>query len=510
MKIFAAIDVGSYELAMKIYEVSGKEMPKEIDHIRKRIELGTDTYNTGKISNERTDELCNALNEFKMIAKGYKADDIKAYGTSAIRETKNTRIIIEQIKLRTGLDVEVLSNSEQRFLHYKAVASKGDKFNSLMEGGAAIVDIGGGSIQVSLFDEGKLRTTQNIRLGILRIREILADLEAKTTDYPSLVSELVDNHFYYFDELFLSKSKIQSVVVVDDYISYIIQRAFNKDVVTTDEYKKFIREVKEEKPSVLAKKYGLSEEYASLLVPSAILVRKLAKLTGASTIWAPGVSLADGMAYDYALNEKLIKHSHDFEEDVVHCAKDIAKRYKSNQSRCELVERIALKLFDETKKITGLTKRDRFLLRIAAILSDCGKYMSLEDAAECSYVIIMATEMIGISHEEREIVANIVKYNKADFEYYDEIAKTSLMRAEAYITMSKLTAIFRLADGVCRSYKAKVKDVRVSIKDSELVINADCDETMILEKGFFDRKAGLFFEEFSIKPVLVHKKRNRG
>ena len=308
----------------------------------------------------------------------------------------------------------------------------------------------------------------------------------------------------------MAGQKINSVIIVDDYISYIIQKALNKDYVTTDEFKKFIKEVKEYNPNDLAKKYGLSGEYASLLIPSAILVRKLVKLAGATSIWAPGVSLADGMAFDYAQSEKLMKDRHNFEYDVISCAHEVAKRYGSNEARCALVEKIAVKLFDETRKIHGLGKREKLLLRIAAILSDCGKYMSLEDAAECSYVIIMATEMIGLSHTEREIVANIVKFNKTDFEYYEDIIRTSPMSREAYLTMSKLTAIFRLADGVCRSSHVKVKDVRVVIKESDLVINADSDETMILERGFFDRKAAFFEEVFSLRPVLVHKKKNRG
>ncbi|MBR4169592.1 MAG: exopolyphosphatase, partial [Lachnospiraceae bacterium] len=64
VKVFAAIDVGSYELAMKIFQFSGKDGMREIDHIRHRVELGTDTYNTGKISHERVEELCDVLRDF--------------------------------------------------------------------------------------------------------------------------------------------------------------------------------------------------------------------------------------------------------------------------------------------------------------------------------------------------------------------------------------------------------------------------------------------------------------
>ena len=69
MKTFAAIDVGSYELAMKIFEISSKNGIREIDYIRHRIDLGTDTFTTGKISNERVDELCRVLRDYAGIMK---------------------------------------------------------------------------------------------------------------------------------------------------------------------------------------------------------------------------------------------------------------------------------------------------------------------------------------------------------------------------------------------------------------------------------------------------------
>ena len=116
MKTFAAIDVGSYELSMKIFEFSAKTSMKEIDHIRHRIDLGNDTFATGKISYEKVDELCRVLREFEEIMRSYKVEDYRAYGTSAIRETENTMIVLDQIQQRTGIHIDVLSNSEQRFL----------------------------------------------------------------------------------------------------------------------------------------------------------------------------------------------------------------------------------------------------------------------------------------------------------------------------------------------------------------------------------------------------------
>ena len=85
MKTFAAIDVGSYELAMKIFEIASGSGLREIDHIRHRIDLGTDTFTTGKISYERVDELSRVLRDYRDIMKSYRVDDYRAYGTSAIQ-----------------------------------------------------------------------------------------------------------------------------------------------------------------------------------------------------------------------------------------------------------------------------------------------------------------------------------------------------------------------------------------------------------------------------------------
>ena len=158
MKTFAAIDVGSYEQSLKIYTISKTAGIREVDCVRNRLDLGTDTYATGKVSREKMDDLCRVLREFVSIMEGYRVDDYKAYGTSAIREIKNTSIALDQIAQRTGVKVEVLSNSEQRFLDYKSIAARGEGFEKIIEKGTVVLDIGGGSIQLSLFDKDSIST----------------------------------------------------------------------------------------------------------------------------------------------------------------------------------------------------------------------------------------------------------------------------------------------------------------------------------------------------------------
>lgn len=115
--------------------------------------------------------LCDVLYDFSHIMRSYHVDAYRACATSAIREAVNANSILDRIKVKTGLTVSILSNSEQRFLSYKAFAIKEKNFDKIIENGTILIDMGAGSAQVTLFDKGALITTQNIRLGALRIRE---------------------------------------------------------------------------------------------------------------------------------------------------------------------------------------------------------------------------------------------------------------------------------------------------------------------------------------------------
>ena len=509
VRIFAAIDVGSYETMMNIYELSGTNKMKKVDSISRRIDLGSDTYAHGKIGKEKMDELCRTLADFARIKSSYHAQDYKAYGTSAFREADNPLVLKDQIALRTGLEVDVLSNSEQRFLDYKSIASKGAEFTRIIEDKAAIVDIGGGSIQISLFDKDTLVSTQNIRIGVLRIQEIIQHLNVKNQQKEKLIDELISTQLSNFKKMYLKDRELQSIIVVDDYISlWAMKRSkgSDKSVVTLDELEKLVEMMHTHNTSEIAAKFDIPEEKIQLVMISAIMLKRIIKITEAQNLWVPGVTLCDGIAYEYGEQIGMFGKDHDFEQDILACAMNISKRYQCSKKRYEMLDNLSTIFFDSTRKLHGLGKRERLYLRIASILLDCGNYISMVDVGENSYNIILSTEIIGLSHLERLLVASIVRYSHGKFSYYYGQEDLSWLNSEDYLVVAKLTAILRLANSLAKTGKQKITDVQAKINDDRFLIQVDCPEDLTLEKNFLEGNAEFFREVFSIEPVLMQRK----
>lgn len=504
---FAAIDIGSYNVAMEIFEISKKQGLKSLDYVDQRMELGRETYAQGRISNNMVKKLCDVLNDFKRIMKEYQVADYRVCATSPLREAENAEIVLGKILQNTGMKVEVLSNSEQRFLGYKSIACTEADFPKIIAKGTAVLDIGGGSIQISLFDKDNLITTQNIKLGNLRIRERLMSLENSTLHYETLVEEFIQNEIVSFKKIHLKDRKIENVILMGDYIPDILVNYVGEQrVIKKEQFMDLYQKIISRSPIELAMYLNIPLENASLLLPTAIIYRRFMDEFGADTIWAPGTQLTDGMAYDYAEKMKLIKSTHNFNNDIVMAAKNIGKRYGVSKPHVQSLEKIALAIFDGMKKFPGLDSRERLLLQCAVYLHDCGKYVSLADAADCNYQIVMATEIIGISHMEREMIAQIVRFNTFPMESYDVLSETSDLGIDEYLTVNKLTAILRLANAMDRSHLQKVEQIRASLRDDKLVLNIVSNKDYALEQGLLGEKIDFFEDVFGIRPVLKVKR----
>lgn len=516
---FAAIDVGSHETSLRIYEISKKTGIRELDYVHHSARLGYETYSTKHISYHSIDKLCTILNGFKDKMKEYGITDYMIASTSALREADNNLIVLDQVRQRTGFRIKILSNSEQRYLCYKSIALKENSFHKLIQKGTLLVDVGGGSMQLSLFDKNNLICTQNILLGSLRIQEFLQDMQKHTDNYQNLVYEYISNDLHTFSEQYLKEHRVKNIIAVGNqlhtFVKYLSVHNFGhlqptdsrgkkKDSVSRQEYDEFYEAISSQHPEDLARELNTSMDQASLLLPTAMIYHNIFEETGAEQMWLSGITLCEGMAADFAERKEKITPAHSFQEDIIHTARSTADRYGCSHAHEEYIENAGLKIFDALKRQHNLTRHDRLLLQIAIILHNCGSYINLNDVGENSYKIIMSTELIGISHKERMIVATAVRYLHDYFPEYNELREG--FDREDYIRIAKINAILRIADAMDRSHKQKFTTITTSLRNQILTITGTTLYDITLEQGIFLRHSDFFEEVFGIQPVLKQKK----
>lgn len=494
---FAAINIGSYELILKIYEISSGKKVRILDNIRYVMELGRETYTEQKISFETIEKMCDILEDFTKVLQEYQIHDYEAIATSGIREAENAEIILDRIKVRTGLTVKIISNSEQRLLTYKALTMYPEEFEAFTKGNTAILDVGAGSIQISILDKKNIASTQNIKIGSMRIRELLLNLSENMNHFDILLDELINNDLQTFKRMFIKDKAIDNIIATGEQITLFTKNKNTGEfdrLMTTEDFMGRYKMLNAKSQAEIARELQVTGEQATILIPCARIYGRFIEVVGSKKLWIPGTDICDGIAMDYGIRKKKIGNKHNFDEDILNEVRGISKRYKGNTVHIQFIRDMAVLIFDATKKVHGLSRRERLILEVSAMLHDCGKYISIHNAAECSYNIIMATEIIGLSHREREMVAQIVKYN------------TTEISQSADLTVIKLTAILRVANALDRSHKQKLSDYRLELKDNELLIHTKTKEDITLEKGLFVDKAEFFEEVYGIKVKIKQKK----
>lgn len=502
-KMFAAIYVGSSEIAMKAFEISGRKNFRFVDGISKALELGKDTYREGSISRESIGQICEILNGFKKKMKEYQITEYRAYATTAVRESSNAELVIDAIKRNTNLHVQILSNSEQRYMNFKGLVAKYADFQQVVSKNTAFVDVGAGSVQVSLFDKNNLIVTENMPIGAVRVRDYLSMIGNKSGRLDEIMADYVEYDIVTFRNIYLNDKEIKNIIAVGEVVNSvkrIVPELEIKDVITREQFDFIYDRTVSMPPQELAERYGIPYERATLMLPNITIYRSFLNNCKAEEMYVPNVDFCEGIVANYMDEGSRIVFNHNFEEDIIAAAYNIGKRYKCNRSHVERTADFALKIFDGMKQVHGMDRKERLQLQIAAILHECGNFINLHDSAKNSYHIVANTEILGLSHKERMEVANVIKYN-THYLPSKEAIQGGLDDSD-YIVVAKLAAILRIANILDKSHTQKIEDISVTVKDDTMIISAKAYEDISLEAGLFESRAVFFEQVYGIRPVL--------
>lgn len=283
MKRIAAIDIGSNAVRMLICYVipaGEKYIFQKNSYLRLPIRLGEDSFKDGLISNSKIHKLSNAILSFKYIMNVHEVEDYQIYATSALRESKNYKEVILEIKKTTGLKINLISGLKEAKIISKGNSLEKIEFNSTF----LYVDVGGGSTEYSILRKGVEKKSKSFKIGTVRLLNNLVD-ERMFIDIKSWLDSYLDDQ----DKIKLfatggNINKIQSMTgsKIGKPISYLSLKDLYNNLTKYNYQERMVR-------------FDLNPDRADVIIPALKIFITTMESVGSNKVFVPKVGLVDGM-----------------------------------------------------------------------------------------------------------------------------------------------------------------------------------------------------------------------
>ncbi|HPW98569.1 MAG TPA: exopolyphosphatase [Flavobacterium sp.] len=284
IKKYAAIDIGSNAMRMlisNIVEQQGKETQfNKSALIRVPIRLGQDAFTVGEISEENIDRMVDAMKAFKLLMKVYRIEKYKACATSAMREAFNGKEVADYIYQQSDIKIDIIDGKNEA-----AIIASTDLHSFIKTDQAYLyVDVGGGSTEFSLFNDGKMIASKSFKNGTVRLlndmvneivwTEIEKWIKEKTTDLENVILIGSGGNI---NKIFKMSGKSQEQPLTYLYLNAQYQ------YLNSLTYEQRIAEL------------GLNTDRADVIIPATKIYLNAMKWSGATKIYVPKIGLSDGI-----------------------------------------------------------------------------------------------------------------------------------------------------------------------------------------------------------------------
>ncbi len=291
-KYYAAIDIGTNAGRMLIgYVVSkdGHEVVKHIQLVRVPLRLGEDVFANGIISKGKLKKFIFSLKGFRLLAKAYDIDDIKAYATSAMREAKNKDYIVLKIKDKTKLNLEIIDGNREAELIFSSFNISG----LVKERPFLLIDVGGGSTELTVFADGEKKKSKSFKIGTLRLLK-------------NKVNKNIWNEIEEWIEVNIKSCGRMSAIGTGGNINKISQLARKRylEPILLSEIEATLQYLKSFSLQERVDKLRLKPDRADVIIPASEIYIRIMKISGINEIFVPKMGLSDGMIIEQYNKDK--------------------------------------------------------------------------------------------------------------------------------------------------------------------------------------------------------------
>jgi exopolyphosphatase/guanosine-5'-triphosphate,3'-diphosphate pyrophosphatase len=501
--MIAAIDVGSNAMRMAIARVENDRQLALVDNIRQPVRLGQDVFTKRRFSEEVIERASETFTEFRRFMDQRGVTRWRAVGTSAVREALNRDIFIDRVADASGIALMPIGGEEEARLVSLAVTERVDLRGKL----AMLVDIGGGSVEVTLMADGKIIATESFKMGAVRLLQELEEKKFGERKFVQLAREYVDATRRRIRKE-IGNQKIDVCVGTGgnvEALGDLRRELWDKpnDALSEDELESLIKKLQGMTYEERVRELDLRPDRADVIVPAAIVLQEIVRQSGVKQVLIPHVGLKDGLLLD-VMREVSSEKSRLRREQALASAMQLGRKYSFDEQHAGTVARFAAQLFDDTKALHHLDDEYRLLLETAAWLHDIGMFIGAAGHHKHTYYIIHNSPLIGLSDEQRELVANIARYHRKNSPSSQHEPYRNLSSRQR-VAVSKLAALLRLANALDTEHAAKVTSVSVEYKKPNFKVRLKGDGDLLLEKWAIVKKCALVEEVFGVKMAVVEE-----
>ncbi len=498
----AAIDAGSNALRMSVARAHSALDIEPLHSERYPLRLGENVFLKPRLSEEIFKKAAKAFRHFREIMEEYGVTRYRAVATSATREAQNRRAFLHAIKRKSGIALEVISSAEESRLGREAVlAALGPEAPP-----RCIVDLGGGSLEISILQDHTLEQCAQLPVGTVRLmstlnlpgvirpaqieqvgRYVRALLESKLVPRPNLGESIAVALGGNAETLAnIAPGPRQHGLPT---LEIPLLRARLEDILERD-----VRE--------RMKTYGVRRDRADVMGIAAITFMTLGRYLNVRTFAIPAVGVREGLLQEIAREAFSRKEPHRYNaiaRQLLAGTRSFGRRLEYDQQHAEHVRELSILLFDQLQAVHHLPAQARVLLEAGALLHDVGHRISHRGHHKHGEYLALNGDIPGLEGRDRAIVAALVRYhNRKSEPAGHHTAYSSLSNTDKRIAR-RLAAILRIAEALDHSHRQRVMQARASFQRGTvgLQIHARGDAAEDLRDA--NRSADLFEKEFHVR-----------
>ena len=491
MKV-AAIDIGSNSIHLVVTRIHGPGMREVLDRDKEMLQLGRTAFKKGIIPSDRMDEAMTVLKRYRTRAEGLGTEAVLAVATSAVRDARNRAVFLERADHEARLAVRILTGEEEAKLIYLGARDfVAPSINRL-----AVIDIGGGSLEVALGVGRDVRKAWSLKLGVLRLA--LKYPGRGRRDREKIEKEIRREIRPLATEV--AKFRPDCVVGTSGTILAVAKLlGVREDArpIRVEGLETLIDRLNELSQKELKEMVEVGKGRARTITPGALLLKVFMEEARIGELIPSERALRDGVVTAYAQENasRLSAHDEENQDPRRRSVYFVARRLGALDLHAQQTARLALQLFDGLAPMHDLDTTDRELLEYAALLHDAGYWISSTRHNKHASYLIRQSPLEGFTRDEINLMALVARYHRGTLPK-GKHADFGNLKKKARKRVRLLASMLRIADALDRSHSGLVRSLEVRPNGKTVTLDLESRGDLHLELYAAERRSDLFQRMF--------------